>query len=288
MTGFGKAVCEYQNNKITIELKSLNSKQLDFYPKIPSCYKEKELFFRNMIMKRLERGKVELFIRISSGDGNKISKINKTAFANYLAQIKEISNEQDIKVLDETLFNSILQLPDVLTQEAKEIAKEEWKELETSVNKAIEDLIGFRKQEGEALQKDILERIKNIIELKNKIPQYEEKRIEAVKQRIQQHLSDVLKDKKYDENRFEQEMIYYLEKIDITEEKVRLENHCSFFIKTVENEFPAGKKLGFISQEIGREINTIGSKANDVDIQQIVVRMKDELEKIKEQLLNVL
>ncbi|WP_321515458.1 YicC/YloC family endoribonuclease [Marinifilum fragile] len=288
MTGFGKATLELENKKVSIEIKSLNSKQLDINTRIPNLYKEKDLVLRNEIKNQLERGKVELSVFIESVGTDKETKINKPIVEAYYQQLTELSSELGIPMDKEPILQTIVKLPDALKTEHQELDEEEWNQIFAGFKSAVADLNSFRKQEGDALQADIFERISNIEKLLEKVPQYESKRIETVKTRINDNLKEFVEKQNVDKNRFEQEIIYYLEKLDITEEKVRLANHCKYFIETANNGNSIGKKLGFIAQEIGREINTLGSKANDSDIQKIVIQMKDELEKIKEQLLNVL
>lgn len=288
MTGFGKATLELENKKVSIEIKSLNSKQLDINTRIPNLYKEKDLVLRNEIKNQLERGKVELSVFIESVGTDKETKINKPIVEAYYQQLTELSSELGIPMDKEPILQTIVKLPDALKTEHQELDEEEWNQIFAGFKSAVADLNSFRKQEGDALQVDIFERISNIEKLLEKVPQYESKRIETVKTRINDNLKEFVEKQNVDKNRFEQEIIYYLEKLDITEEKVRLANHCKYFIETANNGNSIGKKLGFIAQEIGREINTLGSKANDSDIQKIVIQMKDELEKIKEQLLNVL
>ena len=287
MTGFGKATVELPTKKITIEIKSLNSKQFDVYLKIPNLFKSKELIVRNLLMKSLERGKIELFLHIEDFSEQTKNVINAPIVENYFTQLEKIAD--NLNIADRSiLLEQALRLPDVLKTEKQEINEGEWQLIENAIITAISDLNAFRKQEGEVLQKDICGRVDLI---KSKIPEiekFEDVRIKDVKQRITDKLNEHITKENIDTNRFEQEIIYYLEKFDITEEKVRLKNHCNYFNKTVEENGSIGKKLGFISQEIGREINTIGSKANNTDMQKFVVEMKDELEKIKEQLLNVL
>lgn len=288
MTGFGKATLELENKKVSIEIKSLNSKQLDINTRIPNLYKEKDLVLRNEIKNQLERGKVELSVFIESVGTDKETKINKPIVEAYYQQLTELSSELGIPMDKEPILQTIVKLPDALKTEHQELDEEEWNQIFAGFKSAVADLNSFRKQEGDALQVDIFERIANIEKLLEEVPQYEAKRIETVKTRINDNLKEFVEKQNVDKNRFEQEIIYYLEKLDITEEKVRLANHCKYFIETANNGNSIGKKLGFIAQEIGREINTLGSKANDSDIQKIVIQMKDELEKIKEQLLNVL
>ena len=288
MTGFGKAILELENKKVSIEIKSLNSKQLDINTRIPNLYKEKDLILRNEIKNKLERGKIELSIYIESVGVDKETKVNKPIVQGYYQQLEELSKELGIPMEKEPILQTIVKLPDALKVEHQELDEEEWAKIAVSFSTAVNDLLAFRKQEGEALQADIFERIKNIEELLKAVPQFEENRIGTIKNRINDNLNEFIEKQNVDKNRFEQEVIYYLEKLDITEEKVRLENHCKYYIETAKAGKSIGKKLGFIAQEIGREINTLGSKANDSDIQKIVIQMKDELEKIKEQLLNVL
>lgn len=287
MTGYGKAECELKDRKITIEIKSLNSKNLDIYAKIPGIYREKELEIRNIISKKLLRGKVEFVLYYEITDDNKATTINKGVVKNYIQQLKEIANDLKIET-SEQLIQSAIRLPDTLNTEREEINENDWKLINETIIKAIGQLDEFRIQEGKFLKEDIVKRIKIIEENRDKITPFEIDRTEKIKERLKDNLNKVMDEKDYDKNRFEQELIYYLEKLDITEEKVRLTNHCNYFIEMINEPESNGKKLGFIGQEIGREINTIGSKANDSDIQKLVVLMKDELEKIKEQMLNIL
>lgn len=288
MTGFGKAVNEFENKKITIEIKSLNSKQADIIAKIPSLYKEKEMELRNMLIKALNRGKIELSVWIDQNEADKNIRLNKLVIKNYYQQLTELAESLNRNVDNEQILEIIMRLPDVMKTEVREIDEKEWLIIKETVNDAITEIEKFRLQEGKVLETDFGQRIEQIKKLQSQIEPFEKSRIEKVKERIKQNFKDNLKEVDADNNRFEQELIYYLEKLDITEEKVRLANHCSYFIETMNENESQGKKLGFIAQEIGREINTIGSKANHADIQKIVVQMKDELEKIKEQVLNVL
>lgn len=288
MTGFGKATLELENKKVSIEIKSLNSKQLDINTRIPNLYKEKDLILRNEIKNKLERGKVELSIFIESVGTDKETKINKPIVEAYYKQLSDLSAELGIPIEQEPILQTIVRLPDALKTEHQELDEEEWNNIFKGFKSAVQDLNSFRKQEGDALEEDIFARIGNIEKLLQEVPQFESERIETVKTRINDNLNDFVEKQNVDKNRFEQEIIYYLEKLDVTEEKVRLANHCKYFIETASNGHSIGKKLGFIAQEIGREINTLGSKANNSNIQKIVIQMKDELEKIKEQLLNVL
>jgi len=286
MTGYGKSVLEFENKKFNIEIKSLNSKQIDINFKSPSIFKEKELEIRKLI-NELHRGKIDFYITLENNNIENNGKINKIVFEDYYNQIKEIGNNLNLQV-NEQVFDSILRFPDIFTHKQTTIDETEWLAIKTSIISAIDNLNKFRNQEGEVLQKDIEKRIKNILLLLQDIDLPEQQRIKKIKDRIHSNIEIFLNKKNIDENRFEQELIFYLEKIDITEEKIRLKNHCNYFIETIKTNNPIGKKLGFISQEIGREINTLGSKANDSDLQKIVILMKDELEKIKEQILNIL
>ncbi len=287
MTGYGKAVCELPEKTITIEIKSLNGKQADVYLRLPNIYREKESEIRNIINVALKRGKIECVIGIESFDGEKIASINKEVVKRYYSQLTEI--QEELKIEDrEPLIPTILRLPESLKADKEELDKKEWEALKSALNKAIKQLENFRQQEGNILEKDIFERIVTIEKLSAQLDQFENSRTERIKERLKNNLLEFFDQDVFDRNRFEQELIYYLEKLDITEEKVRLRNHCSYFREVVTEDHHSGKKLGFICQEMGREINTIGSKANDFEIQKLVVLMKDELEKIKEQLMNVL
>ncbi|HCO66815.1 MAG TPA: YicC family protein [Dysgonomonas sp.] len=286
MTGFGKAAVEFPAKKITVEVKSLNSKQLDLSARIPSIYKEHELAVRGLISHRLERGKVDFAIYIENTGKETTSQINQNILESYYNQIVETSGKLNI-ALPADWFQVLLRLPDALKYEAQEADEEEWKGVLDTINKALDQLNDFRKQEGAMLEKLFEQKLKNITSLLSDIEQYEAERVEKVKARIIEALQKI-ENFDYDKNRFEQEMIYYIEKLDINEEKSRLSNHISYFLQTLKDDSGQGKKLGFICQEIGREINTMGSKSNHAQMQQIVVQMKDELEQIKEQVLNVL
>jgi uncharacterized protein (TIGR00255 family) len=287
MTGYGKAECEFKSKKITVEIKSLNSKQLDLGIRLPNIYKEKELDLRNEINRELVRGKVEFMVSIDSNTEEANVNFNTSVLKAYHKQVEEVSKELNLAVPSD-IINTLLRLPDVFKSEKQEITEEEWSSLASCANQAIKALNEFRAQEGQALAKDITDRVNLLTELANKLEPFEKNRIEKLKVKIRQGLTELINSEKIDENRFEQELIYYIERLDITEEKVRMANHCSYFIETMAELEPSGKKLGFITQEIGREINTIGSKSNDADMQKIVVKMKDELEKIKEQINNIL
>jgi len=286
MTGFGKAEKELPSKKITVEIKSLNSKQLDLSTRIPNIYKEKEMEIRNRISQTIERGKVDLLIYIDNNDKSISTKINADAVENYYNQIRSIAETLEIS-MPEDCFTSILRLPEALKTETAELDENEWKEIQQTIEEAILAFTDFRNQEGVGLQKILASNIKNIGLLLKEIEPYEPERIEKVKLRFSEALQK-LDSGPFDEGRLAQEVVFYIEKLDINEEKNRLENHLNYFIETMNNEKSQGRKLGFIAQEIGREINTLGSKANHTEIQQIVVRMKDELEQIKEQVLNVL
>lgn len=288
MTGFGKVTAELPTKKVTVEIKALNSKQLDLSTRIPSLYKEKEMLIRSRLLQTLERGKVDFSIYIEYIGKDNSSQINQEAVANYFAQLKTISETLGISAPSNWMeMQTILRMPDVIRTEQAEVAEEEWEVVRQTIDKAIEQLCEFRIQEGAMLQKLFTQKVENIANLLNEVAPYEKERVEKIKARILDNLEKLL-GQDYDKNRFEQEMIYYIEKLDINEEKNRLDNHLKYFIETMDNGHGQGKKLGFIAQEMGREINTLGSKSNHAEMQKIVVRMKDELEQIKEQVLNVL
>lgn len=287
MTGFGKAVCECQNRKMAIEIKSLNSKMLDINTRIPNGYREKEVEIRNLISGQLNRGKVDFQITIeNSGEASNYS-INKGLAQKYYNELKELSLELDEKDFSDYL-QIIMRMPDVLVTEVNEISEEEWSALKEAISKALDDVNVFRKNEGQGLEKDLIYRIEKISGLLEEVSPFEKARLKVLKAKIKKDLNDVVNKEDFDKNRFEQELVYYQDKLDITEEKVRLKKHLEYFIETMNDSGFQGKKLIFISQEMGREINTLGSKANEANIQKIVVQMKDELEKIKEQLFNIL
>ena len=280
MTGFGKAICELGSKKLTIEIKSLNSKQLDINSRMPGFYREKEIEVRNLISKKLERGKIDfaMYAEVTGTENNSV--INAELVKAYYHQLAKVSEELGIDNKSE-LLQIVMRLPDTLKTEREELDENEWLDVVKFIEAALDELIKFRIQEGRALEKDIVERIEIIKDLLKQIDPLEKQRIERFKDRLRQNLRELSENDEYDENRFEQELIFYLEKLDITEEKVRLANHCEYFVKNVNKDETVGKKLGFISQEMGREINTLGSKANDSDMQKLVIKMKDELEKIK-------
>lgn len=288
MTGFGKSETIYEKKKISIEIKSLNSKQLDFSARLPFSYNEKELDIRNIINSRLERGKITFNLYCESVGDKSLYKINKDLAVSYFNELKDIRNLVH-ENHESDLIGTVMRLPDVVTQNRDILPEGEWFATEKAVILAIDMLEAFRIQEGELLKIDFIRRINVILALLKSVDPFEKLRIERIKERILKELNQYSEDINIDRNRFEQELIFYIEKLDITEEKLRLEQHCNYFLKTIsDKEMSKGKKLGFILQEIGREINTLGSKANDTDIQKIVVDMKDELEKIKEQSLNIL
>ncbi len=288
MTGYGKASAEYRGKKITAEIKSVNSKAMDLQTRIAPIYREKEMELRSMISTTLERGKVDFSLYIERDDANAATPINRAVLKSYVEQIRALTAEFDLKDPDEQWMPTLLRLPDVLTRsEAIELDEEEWVVARSVSEQAVKALMDFRRQEGAALQKKFEEKITNISTLLQQIEPYEKARVEKIRARIVEGL-EAIPEAQYDKNRLEQEMIYYIEKLDINEEKQRLTNHLRYFSETMENGHGQGKKLGFIAQEMGREINTTGSKSNIAEMQNIVVKMKDELEQIKEQVLNVM
>lgn len=281
MTGYGKAIVQLPTKKVTIEIKSLNSKNLDLNVRIPPYYKEKEIDVRKIIAKSVVRGKVDFSIYVEMTAEVSQTKVNVHVVADYMNQLKQIATGSDVELLE-----MAMRLPDTLKTEREELDPSEWAKIQAGVDKAITALVQFRKDEAESLEVDFRERIGNIQEQSIEVNKHDEDRMAAVKVKLRKAIDDL--EVNVDENRFEQELIYYLEKLDINEEKVRLANHLEYFLKELNNEVSDGKKLGFIVQEIGREINTTGSKSNHAPMQQVVVQMKNELEKIKEQILNVL
>jgi len=285
MTGYGRAETEVLNKKISVEIKSLNSKQFDINLRIPSIYKDKEIDIRNKLSQIIERGKVDFTIGVDSSDRLSVNRINRIAVEGYYAEMKEIT--QILKVNEPADWLSVLmRLPEIVRTDAAELDEDEWENVSQTIDKALEAFVQFRIQEGEMLEKVFTEKIRNIHSLHREIEIHESDRIEKIKTRMQESFRKM--ELEYDENRFEQELIYYIERLDISEEKARLDNHLNYFSETVANEKSQGRKLGFIAQEIGREINTLGSKSNHAAMQKIVVQMKDELEQVKEQILNVL
>lgn len=286
MTGFGKYTCELPDKKVDIEIKSLNSKQLDLNMRMPQIYRDREFDIRNLFAAEVQRGKVDLTITVESAVPDKIPQINEQIFEHYYKRLKSIA--ENLGINESTDFiRTILYLPETMKVEQNQVDEDEWRVVRHGILEALEAMKQFRIQEGAALYEDIMHRIDLIESLSQEVEKYEKSRIDRIRGRIRESL-DELADRTIDQNRFEQELIYYLEKLDVTEEKVRLRNHVAYFRETIAEDDQVGKKLGFITQEIGREINTLGSKANDSDIQKLVIQMKDELEKIKEQLLNVL
>ena len=287
MTGYGKATVTFGDKKINVEIKSLNSKALDLSTRIAPLYREKEMEIRNRIAKTLERGKVDFSIWIEKDTGETATPINAALVENYYKQISSIAETYHIPVPNDW-FATLLRMPDVLTRvEVQELADEEWEAASQAIDEALQHLTDFRKQEGAALEKKFIEKVNNIERLLHTLENYEKERVNKIRERITDALEKTVK-VDYDKNRLEQELIYYIEKLDINEEKQRLANHLNYFRETLAGGHGQGKKLGFIAQEMGREINTTGSKSNHAQMQNIVVQMKDELEQIKEQVLNVM
>ncbi|MBO6532516.1 MAG: YicC family protein [Muricauda sp.] len=281
MTGYGKHILQLPSKKITIELKSLNSKNLDINARLPQFYREKELELRKMIAAALVRGKVDFNLYVEITGEETTAEVNQGVVKNYMNQLSRIVQGDEIKLLE-----MALRMPDTLKTEKDAIDEEEYKSIVEAMNEALSNIVEFRNEEGKVLEEDFVTRLKNLNELLEAVKAMDPERLGTVRERLEKAVADLKVE--LDANRFEQELIYYLEKYDITEEKVRLANHLKYFETTLNSKESNGKKLGFISQEIGREINTIGSKANYAPMQQLVVQMKDELEKIKEQMLNVL
>ena len=282
MTGFGKATLQLENKKITVEVKSLNSKGFDLSVRMPSAYREMELTIRNQVATALERGKIDLSIFVESSVEQTATRVNVPILKAYINQLKEVKPDAD----ETELMKMAIRMPDALKTERDEIDEGDWSHIQSVINEALKNIRDFRTSEGVALEKEFLHRIANIMTMMNETVSHDSERIQTVRTRLQTAIDDLKVN--LDENRFEQELIFYLEKYDITEEKVRLENHMNYFIETLAGNEANGRKLGFIIQEMGREINTMGSKSNHAQMQKLVVQMKDELEKIKEQVLNVL
>ncbi|MEQ8910388.1 MAG: YicC/YloC family endoribonuclease [Vicingaceae bacterium] len=285
MTGFGKAEGQIADKKVIIQLKSLNSKQSDINVKLPNAFKEKELPYRKQLHEKLGRGKVEMYLNYEDVSESGGYRINEKVFKAYYQQLQELETELDAKSAD--LSSIVSRFPEVIQTEEAELQAKEWEAVEGILGEAIQELIQFRTQEGASLQADLKSHIESILSLLQEALKYENERIEIVKQRLQKNLEESEQKEKIDQDRFEQELIFYMEKYDVSEEKVRLEAHCNYFLEVMEAKAGQGRKLGFIGQEIGREINTLGSKANHAEMQRLVVQMKDALEKIKEQVLNV-
>ena len=281
MTGYGKSVLQLPTKKITIELKSLNSKNLDLNARMPSIYREKELYLRKLMAKELDRGKIDFSIYVEATAEDTSTKINTPVVKQYIQQLKNVVDGSELELL-----KMAVRFPDALNTEREEIDNNEWKAIEAEIVKAIAAIKDYRLNEGKVLETDFKNRVASISNLLEQVITMDPERVDGVRERLKKGVEDLRE--KYDENRFEQELVYYIEKFDITEEKVRLKNHLAYFIETLNSKDSNGKKLAFIGQEMGREINTIGSKSNYAPMQQLVVQMKDELEKIKEQLLNVL
>jgi uncharacterized protein (TIGR00255 family) len=287
MTGYGKAEIILPDKKVTIEIKSLNSKNNDTYVKLPYAYRSKELEVRQIINEKLQRGKIDVNIFYELNAGVTPAVINSELVKSYYRQLSEINKELGVDT-DQNLLSVVMRLPDAVKQERTEFDETEWIKIKEILNLAISEVDNFRTQEGKALEKDILLNVANITKGLEETGKYENARIGKIREKLDTQLHELKIKEDLDKNRFEQELIYYLEKMDVSEEKVRLANHCKYFHETMKNEDNTGKKLGFILQEMGREINTLGSKASDSDMQKIVVSMKDDLEKIKEQILNIL
>ena len=287
MTGYGKAVVAFKEKKINVEIKSLNSKQLDLQTRIAPLYREKEMEIRQMVAQAVERGKVDFALWVEKDAGVDATPVNAALVENYYRQLKQVAERVGIPEPADWML-TLTRMPDVLTRTEQEVlSEEEWVEARRAVEQAIKALVDFRKQEGASLEKKFTEKIDNIERLMAEIEPYEKSRVEKIRQRIVDGLQQI-PGVDYDKNRLEQELIYYIEKLDISEEKQRLANHLKYFRETMANGHGQGKKLGFIAQEMGREINTTGSKSNQAEMQNIVVQMKDELEQIKEQVLNAL
>lgn len=287
MTGYGKQELVIRNHSFTIEIKTLNSKQLDLSMRLHQSIKSFEMQLRSQVAKCLYRGKVDVTVFYTEGKSDQMPKINMEAGLHYYKELNKLT-----EVLGEEpqggLLPLVVRMPEVFDTSEEEWTDKEWKMLEEGMQKALNRVVEFRKQEGSVLEADFRKRIETILQLLDEVKEFEQERLVRIKERVKTSLEQLGQDVQYDTNRLEQELIYYIEKLDVTEEKVRLKKHCDYFMEIIDNEEGAGKKLGFVLQEIGREINTLGSKANDASMQKIVVLMKDELEKIKEQMLNVL
>ena len=286
MTGYGKAEGVVENKKISVEVRSLNGKFLDCSLRVPGLYRQKEMLVRSKAAKEVVRGKVDISISYESLEGEQNFFINRGLFKNYYQGLSEISKELNIS--EENVLGTLMKMPEVMRSEKQKLSEGEWSGIEELIDEALVSFNSFRLAEGDVLQKEVEARINEITSLLVQVEPFESERIEAIKTRIRKNIDEIVSKDGFDQNRFEQELIFYIERYDITEEKVRLKAHCEHFITTMNDEQAQGKKLGFISQEIGREINTLGSKANHAEMQKIVVQMKDELEKIKEQALNIM
>jgi len=288
MTGYGKAESILLNKKVTVEVRSLNSKNFDCNTRIPGLYREKELVIRSLGAKEIVRGKTDISIYYDALEAEQNFFINKSLVKKYYEDLKDAETIAGITNDKSDYLATIMRMPEVMQSEKPSLSEEEWNLLEQLIKDAFVKFNEFRATEGDILYTELTTRIQNILDLLEQVPQFENERVDNVKDRIYKNLEESIEAGKIDKNRFEQEVIFYLEKLDITEEKVRLKAHCELFLEVAKNEENQGKKLGFVTQEIGREINTLGSKANHAEMQKIVIRMKDELEKIKEQTLNVL
>lgn len=286
MTGFGKATGTFSNKKITVEIKSLNSKNLDLFIRMPNNYRQNEIELRKIIGQALDRGKVECAINIELIGDESVQRLNKTLIKSYYAQLSEIAEELNLS--RENLLATLVRMPDVFAAESEDLDENEWQFILKIVAEAVNEHVEFRNEEGRRLADEFTLRINNIQTAFEQVPAFETNRVNSIKERIENNLEEFVGNAKIDKNRFEQELIYYLEKFDISEEKQRLAQHLTYFLETLNETASQGKKLGFICQEIGREINTLGSKSYDSEMQKLVVGMKDELEKIKEQVLNTL
>ncbi|MBR4265757.1 MAG: YicC family protein [Bacteroidales bacterium] len=287
MTGYGK-VTESRNGKnFEIEIRSLNGKSLDINTKIPSNFKDKDLEIRSLIASKLERGKIDFTMTCTVDSTADVLKINEPLLEAYFKKVVSISKNLGVQPDENMIFTALLRFPDIQKIET-EVSEDEWDFIKELITKSIDQLDSFRIQEGQNLKKDFVKRIDLILSYLDRVEPLEKNRITTIRERIEQRFEELKSTVEVDKNRLEQELIYYIEKLDITEEKVRLRNHCKYFIENIDLQESTGKKLGFIAQEMGREINTLGSKANDAEIQKLVVMMKDELEKIKEQVLNIL
>ena len=286
MTGFGKGEAVVGDKKFRVELRSLNSKQLDLSIKIPSKYRAAEAEVRSIVTRELQRGKVDCFVSFEAAVAETSSHINREAFKAYAEELRQVAAEGGLTISDDALLRSVLRMPDVVTNEEREVSNDELKAILEATTIAAEELNKFRVQEGAILIADLVKRIDLIEQYRHEVEPFEGARVEVIKTRIRENIEKLQLE--VDNNRLEQEMIFYIEKLDITEEKVRLDNHCNYFKEVAAEEEAPGRKLGFIAQELGREINTMGSKSNEANMQRLVVKMKDELEKIKEQVLNIL
>lgn len=287
MTGYGKATGEYNGKKIVVEIKSLNSKQADLSTRLSGLYREKEIEIRNEVSQLLERGKIDVSMYAENAGKEGVSQINSTLFESYYEQIKALATQHSLE-MPSNWFEIILRLPDVMKTESQELDEQEWKVAKAVLNQAIEQLKTYRIHEGRSLENVFRDRISDIRNLMKEIEPFEGERVEKIKAKLEENLQNISEKFDYDKNRLEQELIFYIEKLDVNEEKVRLNTHLDYFLQMMDTETSPGKKLGFIAQEMGREINTLGSKSNHSQMQKIVVLMKDNLEQIKEQVLNVL